>query len=219
MAKRRRVVVVDDHPVVRRGVAATFAEESDFEVVGEGSSAEDAVRLAREKHPDLVVIDVTMPGGGVEAAAAIAKARPDVAILILSIREDLSTVRAALRAGAHGYISKGISGGDLVASARRVLAGERYVTPELAVRLIADDTPADEIETPERVTLRSSLTERERQIFGLIGEGLSNQEIAARIGLTENTVKHYVTPLLQKLGVRSRTEAALLVRKHNLSKA
>ncbi len=215
MVKRTRVVVVDDHPVVRRGVASTFSEEADFDVVGEGASAQDAIKLAREKRPDLIVIDVTMPGGGVEAATAIAKAHPDVAILMLSIREDLATVRAALRAGAHGYISKGVSGDDLVSTARRVLAGERYVTPELAARLIAEDVPAQSAESEERVRLRASLTQRERQIFGLLGEGLSNQEIAARIGLTENTVKHYVTPLLHKLGVRSRTEAALLARKHD----
>lgn len=219
MPKKMKVVVVDDHPVVRRGVVATFAEEHDFEVIGEGASAQDAINLARERRPDLIVIDVTMPGGGVEAATAIAKAQPNVAILMLSIREDLATVRAALRGGAHGYISKGINGTDLLASARRVLAGERYVTPELAARLIAEEAPAHGSDSEEGIRLRASLTQRERQIFDLLGEGLSNQDIASRIGLTENTVKHYITPLLHKLGVRSRTEAALLARKREGSKA
>ena len=129
MSKKTRVVVVDDHPVVRRGICATFAEEEDFEVVGEGGSAADAIGLATDRRADLILLDITMPGGGVEAAAAISEARPEAAIMMLSIREDLATVRAALRAGAHGYISKGVGGDELVASARRVLAGERYVCP------------------------------------------------------------------------------------------
>jgi two-component system, NarL family, nitrate/nitrite response regulator NarL len=215
MAKKSKVVIVDDHPVVRRGIAATFSEEPDFEVAGEGASAQDAIRLSRELRPDMILLDVTMPGGGIEAAAAIAKSRPETAILMLSIREDLVTVRAALRAGAHGYISKGVAGVDLVASARRVLAGERYVSPELAARLISEGPAASDAAAFEPVTLRASLTQRERQVFELLGEGLSNQEIAERVGLSENTVKHYMTPLLHKLGVRNRTEAALLARKHS----
>ncbi len=213
MTKKSRVVVVDDHPVVRRGIAATFADEADFEVVGEGASADDAIKLAHDKRPDLILLDVTMPGGGVEAAGSIAKSRSETSILMLSIREDLTTVRAALRAGAHGYISKGVSGDDLVASARRVLAGERYVSPELGARLIAEDVPGHLEDASSRVTLRAALTQRERQVFDLLGEGLSNQEIADRVGLTENTIKHYMTPLLHKLGVRNRTGAALLARK------
>jgi two-component system, NarL family, nitrate/nitrite response regulator NarL len=213
MTKKFKVVVVDDHPVVRRGICATFAEETDFEIAGQGGSADEAVKLARENRPDVVLLDVNMPGGGIEAAASIVAARPETAILMLSIREDLATVRAALRAGAHGYISKGVSGDDLVASTRRVLAGERYVSPELGARLIAEDLPARENAPVDRVTLRSALTQRERQVFDLLGEGLSNQQIAERVGLTENTIKHYMTPLLHKLGVRNRTEAALLARK------
>jgi two-component system, NarL family, nitrate/nitrite response regulator NarL len=219
MSKKTKVVVVDDHPVVRRGICATFAEEPDFEIVGEGSSAEDAINLARDKRADLIVLDVTMPGGGVEAAAGIAAIRPEAAIMMLSIREDLSTVRAALRAGAHGYISKGVAGDDLVASARRILAGERYVSPELAARLLSEDLiPPRDGPGGSHFSLRAALTQRERQVFELLGEGLSNQEIATRVGLSENTVKHYMTPLLHKLGVRNRTEAALLAQKQDSAK-
>ena len=123
MTRRSRVIVVDDHPVVRRGICETFAEQADFQIVGEGASADDAIALARDKRPNLVLLDVTMPGGGIEAASRIARAHPETAILMLSIREDLMTVRAALRAGAHGYISKGVSGTDLINSARRVPGG------------------------------------------------------------------------------------------------
>jgi two-component system, NarL family, nitrate/nitrite response regulator NarL len=219
MSKKTRVVVVDDHPVVRRGISATFNEEPDFEVVGEGASADDAINLAKEKRADLILLDVTMPGGGVEAAAAISEARPEAAIIMLSIREDLATVRAALRAGAHGYISKGVAGEDLINSARRVMAGDRYVSPELAARLISEDSQPRDAAAKGHIALRAALTQRERQVFDLLGEGLSNQEIATRVGLSENTVKHYMTPLLHKLGVRNRTEAALLAQKNESAKA
>lgn len=213
-----KVVVVDDHPLVRRGISETFAEEPGFKVVGEGASAAEAIALVAQKRPDLILLDVSMPGDGVEAAAAIAKAQPQTAIVMLSIREELATVRQALRAGALGYISKGISGPDLVHAARRILAGERYVSPELAARLIAEGNhPGETSRSPAKAALRASLTKREREIFELVGEGLSNQEIGDRIGLSENTVKHYMTPLLTKLGVRNRTEAALLARKTGTS--
>lgn len=203
--------MVDDHPVVRRGVSETFAEQQDFTVVGEGASAADAVRLAGSVAPDVILLDVTMPGGGVEAAREIRQRHPAVKILMLSIREDLATVRAALKAGARGYVSKGVGGDDLVASVRKVMAGERLVSPELAARLIEDEQkPLTHIGSGPGTAGGTILTSREQQIFDLLREGLSNQEIADRIGLSENTVKHYMTPLLHKLGVRNRTEAALL---------
>jgi len=211
MAKHIRFAVIDDHPVVRRGLAVTLAEEADFEVVAEGATADDAVKAVREKRPDVVLLDVTMPGGGLAAAREISKLRPDTKVIMLTIREDQDTVRAALKAGARGYITKGVDAFDLIASVRKVLTGESYVSPELAARLFAEEDAAG---TPRSAATGGStidlLTEREQQILRLVGKGLSNQEIAGKLGLRENTVKHYVTPLLRKLGVRNRTEAALL---------
>jgi len=211
MAKHIRFAVIDDHPVVRRGLAVTLAEEADFEVVAEGATADDAVKAVREKRPDVVLLDVTMPGGGLAAAREISKLRPDTKVIMLTIREDQDTVRAALKAGARGYITKGVDAFDLIASVRKVLTGESYVSPELAARLFAEEDAAG---TPRSTATGGStidlLTEREQQILRLVGKGLSNQEIAGKLGLRENTVKHYVTPLLRKLGVRNRTEAALL---------
>jgi DNA-binding NarL/FixJ family response regulator len=211
MPKKTRVAIVDDHPVVRRGVSETFAESKDFEVVGEGASAEDAISLARDRKPDLVVLDVTLPGGGVEAAAQIQQLFPKTAIMMLSIREDLASVRAALKAGARGYVSKGVDGDELVATARKILAGQYYVSPELAARLVTEDHDAATSLNAEGAFGRAKLSPREQQILELIGTGCSNQEIADRLHLSENTVKHYITPLLRKLGVRNRTEAALLI--------
>lgn len=205
-----RVAVIDDHPIVRRGLSETFAEEADFQVVGEGASAGDAVEIARNLRPDLIVMDVTMPGGGIEACEKIHSSQPDVAILMLSIREDLGTVQAALKAGARGYVAKGVDGAELLVAARRVLARERYVSPELAARVLIEGSNDGTADGSAEQMPWSTLTQREREIFQLLGQGLSNLEIAIRLGLSEHTVKHYVTPLLQKLGVRNRTEAALL---------
>ena len=137
MTQRFRIAVIDDHPLVRRGLAETFAEEADFEIVADGGSAADAIRIAREFRPDLITLDVSMPGGGVEAATSIIAENPKAKLLMVSIREDMATVMAALRGGARGYVSKGIVGSDLILVARRVLAGHRYVSPELALRLLS----------------------------------------------------------------------------------
>jgi two-component system, NarL family, nitrate/nitrite response regulator NarL len=208
VTKHIRFAVIDDHPVVRRGVVDTLEEEADFEVVAVGATAADALRAAREKRPDVVLLDVTMPGGGLEAARAINNFRPDIKVIMLTIREDHATVRAALKAGARGYITKGVDAVDLIASVRKVVGGDSYVSPELAARLFAEnEKPKNAVDYAGNIGV---LTERERQILQLLGKGLSNQEIAGKLGLRENTVKHYLTPLLRKLGVRNRTEAALL---------
>jgi two-component system, NarL family, nitrate/nitrite response regulator NarL len=211
MVQKIKLAVVDDHPVVRRGVCDTFRDEPDFEVVAEGANALDAVTIAEHVRPDLMLLDVSMPGGGVEAMHKIREFRPDLRVAMLSVREDLATVRAALQAGARGYISKGIDGNELVDSVRKMMAGACFVSPELAARLLVLEPASVEPATGNPQTpRRANLTEREDQIFRLLGEGLNNQEISQRLGLSENTVKHYITPLLHKLGVRNRTEAALV---------
>lgn len=210
MTRRYRLAVVDDHPIVRRGLVETLADAGDFDIVAEGDSADRAVEIAEELSPDLMLIDISMPGGGLEAAARIHSAWPQLRFAMLSIREDLATVKTALKNGAKGYISKGIEGVELVACVRRLAEGGTYVSPDLAARLLALDATAEPAPTTARAI--PMLTEREDQIFRLLGDGLANKDIATRLGLSENTVKHYMTPLLHKLGVRNRTEAALLAR-------
>src|SRR5262245_20805119 len=115
-----RIAVVDDHPMMRRGVTETLSEEADLELVGAGGSAEDAMRLAKQERPDLILLDIALPGGGIEAAREIAKLHPDIKVVMLTVREDRATVNAALRAGARGYIVKGVEGPELVSILRTI---------------------------------------------------------------------------------------------------
>jgi two-component system, NarL family, nitrate/nitrite response regulator NarL len=135
MSKKYRLAIVDDHPLVRRGIAETLEDEPDFEIVAQGVSADEAVEIARVHKPDLMFLDVNMPGGGVSAAARIRETSPAIAIGIFSFRQDLAIVRACLAAGANGYIVKGIQGSELIALTRVLLAGETWLEPELVRRL------------------------------------------------------------------------------------
>jgi two-component system, NarL family, nitrate/nitrite response regulator NarL len=212
MRKAIRIAVVDDHPMVRRGVIDTVADERDIDVVGEGATADEAVKLCEELRPDLLVLDVTLPGNGLEALSRITADCPQTVVVMMSIREDLTTVRSALRAGAHAYVSKGIGGNELVATFRRVMAGERFISPDLAVRLLTEPETlvnANALSHPE-----PTLTKREAELFELLSQGLNNLAIATKLGLSENTIKHYLTQLFRKLGVRNRTEAAIAARDH-----
>ena len=206
------MAVVDDHPMMRRGVSETLSEEPDLELVGTGASAEDALRLARQGRPDLMLLDIALPGGGIEAAREIVKACPDVKVVFLTVREDRATVNAALRAGARGYIVKGVEGPELVSTLRRVNSGQSYVTPALAAQLLAAEHKGAATALSADASPGARLTAREQQIVERVGKGLSNQEIAEELDLTESTIKHYMTRILQKLGFRNRTEAAIFAR-------
>jgi DNA-binding NarL/FixJ family response regulator len=195
-------------------VAQTLRAHPDFAVVGEGASADEAVRLARELLPDLVLLDVTMPGGGLNAAQAIAAACPVTKIVMLTVSEHEDDVAAALKAGARGYVLKGVAARELVAILRGIAAGEGYITPALAAGVLAQMTRGGTTrERDERSTTPlDELTEREREILEGIAAGSSNKEIGQQLYLSEKTVKHYVTNILQKLQVRNRVEAALMAR-------
>jgi two-component system nitrate/nitrite response regulator NarL len=213
MTTSTRIVVVDDHPLFREGVVRTLRGIADFDVVGEGTSADDAIRLAQEQLPDLILLDVSMPGGGIHAAERISADCPVVKIVMLTVSEHDDDVTAALRAGARGYILKGVGGTELIGIVRDVLSGEAYVSPDLAARLLADMGARPRGDTAER-TLLADLTAREEQILKRVARGLSNKEIGLELNIQEKTVKHYMTNILQKLQVRNRVEAALLARNH-----
>ena len=199
-----RVVVADDHPLFREGVITSLSSMPDIEVVGQADDATEAVRLVREELPDLALLDVTMPGGGIEAARKIAAACPATRIVMLTVSEDEDDLLEAMKAGASGYVLKGVSARELASVLRSVSAGEVYVAPSLAFGLLR------EMSKPRPSDPLAELSARERQVLELVGNGMSNQEIGLKLGLAEKTIKHYMTNILTKLQVRSRVEAALL---------
>ncbi len=211
MSEPIRILLADDHPLFREGVAASLAA-ADFAVIAQAGSGEAAVELAFDLHPDMVLLDVNMPGmGGIAAAARIAAALPAMRIMMLTVSENSESLLAALKAGAHGYVLKGVSASELRSIVRNVAAGEAYVTPALAAELLT------EFSRPRTPDSFATLTVRETEVLDLLSQGLTNREIGDRLHLAEKTVKHHMTVILQKLHVRTRTEAALLAVQRGLA--
>jgi DNA-binding NarL/FixJ family response regulator len=218
MTDKLRIVIVDDHPLFRDGVAGVLQEVPDIEVVAQGGSAAEAVQLATDLLPDIILLDITMPGGGVQAARQIGADCPVTKIVMLTASEEEEDVTDALQAGARAYILKGVAARELVSIIRSVWAGEVYVTPALAVNLLAEMAkPVAVAAAPRTVGAFAGLSERERQILERVAAGLSNKEIGAQLYLSEKTIKHYMTNILQKLHVHNRVEAALLAQKQQLT--
>ena len=206
-----RIIVVDDHPLLLDGLVATLSADEEIAIVATGADAAAAVRVAREHRPDLALLDVAMPGGGIEAAREIGSASPTTRVVMLTSSEDEDDLLSAMNAGARGYVLKGVAGRELRAILKSVHAGEVYVAPGLAYAMIKGLTK------PHVSDPIDELTTREREVLALVGSGLSNAEIGGRLGLAEKTVKHYMTAILGKLQVGSRVEAALLAYKAGLS--
>jgi two-component system nitrate/nitrite response regulator NarL len=205
MTESINLLVVDDHPLFRQGVVHSLGLEPDLKVVGETASGEEALALARTLLPDLVLLDISMAGwSGIETAGKISIACPATTIVMLTVSDDKDKLLAAFKAGARGYVLKGVSGKELAQVIRSAVAGEVYVSPSIAAEMLVSLTQG---QAPDPL---QELTDREREILQLIGTGLTNREIGERIFLSEKTVKHYVTNILQKLQVRSRVEAALV---------
>jgi two-component system, NarL family, nitrate/nitrite response regulator NarL len=206
MSDSVRILVADDHPLFREGVVHSLTAESDFSVVGQASSGEDALRMARDLLPDVVLLDIGMPGcGGIAAAEKITTACPATRIVMLTVLEDEDKLLAAFKAGARAYVLKGVSAHELARVVRSVAEGEVYVTPSLAAGILVTLSQSHSTQDP-----LEGLTERESEILKLVGRGLTNRQIGEQIHLSEKTIKHYITNILQKLHVRSRVEAAML---------
>jgi len=205
-----RIAIVDDHPLFREGVTRSLSEIGGFEIVGEGATAQDAERIASTVRPDILLLDISMPGGGLSAVASILADHPAQRIVMLTVSETNADVTTALNAGVQGYILKGVGSRALADILRNVAAGEGYLTPTLSARLLSDlQSPQSANGVADRLR---QLTERQTEILRLVAEGLSNKEVALRLELQEKTVKHHMTGVLSKLNVRNRTEAALMVR-------
>ena len=201
-----RIAVIDDHPLFRESVVETLASAGNFEIVGEGATAGDALRLAQDLVPDIVLLDLRLPGGGVQAATSIVSVCPTVRIIMLTASDSEQDVIAALRAGAQGYILKSSSGLELVQTVRDVARGNSYVAPNLAGRLLINRGKG--IETMVVDPFRD-LTSYEERIFALVSQGMSNKEVARQLDCSERTVKHHMTNIMRKLNVRNRVEAVL----------
>jgi two-component system, NarL family, nitrate/nitrite response regulator NarL len=211
MGDRLRVGIIDDHPLFREGVVHTLRSARVLDVVGEGGTAEEAIRIAKEELPDILLLDVSMPGGGIEAARSIARVCPVVKMIMLTVSESELDVAQALEAGAKGYVLKGTSGSELLKTMFAVSRGESYITPGLAARLL---THVGRQEPGQPATL-PELTERGEEILAHVARGLTNKEIARALSLSEKTIKHHMTNIMQKLQVRNRVEAAMVFRKQS----
>ncbi|CAN7637882.1 response regulator transcription factor [Rhizobium rhizogenes] len=201
------LAVIDDHPLFREGVIRSLAEIGGFSIVGEGSTKDDAVRIAAEARPDVLLMDISMPGGGLEAIPSILERVPDQKIVMLTVSEASDDVTTALRNGAKGYVLKGVGSRTLAEILRTVASGESYVAPTLSARLISGQGNA-----PGKADLIRELTDRESEVLQLVATGLSNKQIGLKLDLHEKTVKHHMTQIFTKLGVTNRTEAAMAFR-------
>ena len=212
--RRLRLLVVDDHEVVRQGLVALLARRSEFEIVAQAGSVAESIALAALHEPDLVIMDVRLPdGSGVEACREIRAARPETRVVMLTSYPDEEAVLSAIIAGASGYLLKQIRGRDLISALESVGRGESLLDPAVTekvlerVRQMAGGGAVDEL---------AGLTTQERKILLLVADGMTNKEIAAEVFLSDKTVKNYVSSILSKLDLQRRTQAAAFVAKRHL---
>jgi DNA-binding NarL/FixJ family response regulator len=211
-----RVLIADDHAVFREGLRAVLGSEPDMEVVGEAATGSEVVELVVEHGPDVVLMDIQMPGlNGIEATRRLRSARPDVGVVVLTMFEDDDSVFSAMRAGARGYVLKGADPAEILKVLRAVAGGEAHFGPEIARRLVAFfSTPEGTL--PEKPL--PELTARERDILSLIARGHSNATIAARLYLSPNTVRNHITHIFAKLQVADRAQAIVRAREAGLGR-
>lgn len=209
-----RIVVADDHGVVRDGIAALLSAIDGFELVGTAATGEEAVRAAVELRPDVLVMDIEMPGGnGIDATARLQTLAPEVAVLVLTMFDDDASVFAAIRAGALGYVLKGSESGSMIRAIAAVAAGEAILGPGLARRTLSFlSAPGPDSPFPE-------LSERERAVLDLLAAGRSNHEIAARLSVSVKTVNNHVSSVYAKLRVAGRPEAIVRAREAGMGQA
>jgi two-component system response regulator NreC len=204
-APKIKILVVDDHAIVREGVRMILAKEPDLEVVGEAGDGAQALELTERMRPDVVIMDISMPGmGGIEATQTLRAQHPDVQVLALTMHEDESYVFQLLRAGAAGYVLKRAAAQDLVQAVRAAAKGDAFLYPSVARKVVEDYLKR--VESGEERERYDGLTGREKEILTLIAQGLSNQQIAEKLYISIKTVQTHRAHILEKLGLHDRTE-------------
>jgi DNA-binding NarL/FixJ family response regulator len=201
--KAVRILIAEDHAIVREGIRMILATQPDFEVIGEAAGGADAVALVAELHPDVVVMDISMPGmNGVDATRTIRKAHPDVHVLILTTHEEESFVFQLLQLGASGYVLKRAAATDLVDAVRAASRGEAFLYPAVARSLVQDYL--ENVRTGRRSPRQDGLTDREREVLVLIAEGFTNAQIADKLFISVKTVQTHRTHIMEKLDLHDR---------------
>lgn len=211
---RQRILIVDDHEVVRLGLRSLLDKHPDFEVVAEAGNGREALELVEAHKPTVVVLDIRLPGmSGVEICSLITEKNPDINVIMLTSFAEDEMLFAAIRAGAAGYVLKQIGGNDLVRAIEAVSRGEALLDPSLTQRVFEEVRKA---QREEEASAFAELTNQEMQVLQLVSEGKTNREIAEALYLGEGTVRNYVSNILGKLGVANRAEAAAYAVQHNL---
>ncbi|MCJ8521526.1 DNA-binding NarL/FixJ family response regulator [Pseudorhizobium tarimense] len=203
-----RVAVVDDHPLFREGVVRSLGECPGLEIVAEGASRDDAIAIAGTDAPDVMLMDISMPGNGLNAIKGVLEKQPHAKIVMLTVSEAGEDLASAVRMGAKGYVLKGIGSQGLTEVVKTVASGQSYVAPTLSARLVESLSQASE----PKSNPFAELTQREMEVLNLVASGLSNKRIAIALDLHEKTIKHHMTRIFTKLNVTNRTEAALALR-------
>jgi DNA-binding NarL/FixJ family response regulator len=205
-----RIVIADDHTLLRDGLRALFSSVPDIEVVGEAESGAEVIAKAAELHPDVILMDIQMPGGnGIQATRQIMNTNPEIGVIVVTMYEDDDSVFAAMRAGARGYILKGADQEEMLRAIRAVAQGEALFGPDIATRLMnffASPKPS------EQMPVFPELTLREHEVLELIAQGLNNPQIAVRLSISEKTVRNHVSNIFNKLQVADRAQAIIRAR-------
>lgn len=212
MANEITIIIADDHSVVRQGVRTLLETQNDFKIVGEAATGEEAVKLCREFFPDVVLLDLLMPGiGGVEATAQIKQASPVSNVVVLTSYHDDEYILPAIKSGALSYLLKDVSATELIEAVRKAAVDEVVLHPRVAMKIMREIQ-----QTSEQSESETDLSRSEFEVLRLLADGLSNSEIGERLFVSENTVKSHVSNILSKLHLKNRTQAAVYAWRNHL---
>lgn len=215
MGRTIRILIADDHSVVRAGLKALLEHQGHFRVVAEAGTGEEAVRLAREQRPDVAVLDIRMPGvSGIDACRQIVEALPSCKVIMLTSYAEDELLMAAIQAGASGYVLKRIGDNELVQAVERVSRGEGMLDPAMTATVFSEVRKANQA---QHAAAFSELTPQEMSVLAHVAEGLTNRQIAVKLYLGEGTVRNYVSSILSKIGASNRAEAAAYAVRHKIS--